>query len=148
VGSLRMLPTHTPAEILRQLNRSLAGNLHGGFVTCLAARIHADGVVTLANAGHLAPYRNGEEIPLSPSLPLGIIADADYTEATLRLAPGETFTFLSDGVVEAQSPTGELFGFERTRDVASQSAQSIADVAQSFGQEDDITVLTLQFAPG
>jgi hypothetical protein len=147
VGSLRMLPTRTPVEILRELNRSLAGNLRGGFVTCLAARINADGTLALANAGHLAPYRNGEEIPLSPSLPLGIIADAEYTETTLRLAPGDTFTFFSDGVVEAQSPTGELFGFERTGAIASQSAQSIADIAQRFGQEDDITVLTLQFAP-
>ena len=47
VGSLRMLLTRTPAEILRELNRSLAGNLHGGFVTCLAIRIRADGAVTL-----------------------------------------------------------------------------------------------------
>jgi len=120
VGSLRMLPNHTPVEILRELNHSLAGNLRGGFVTCLAARIHADGAVALANAGHLPPYRDGEEILLPPSLPLGITA---------------------------QSPTGELFGFERTGSISRQSAQEIADVAQAFGQEDDITVLTLQFAP-
>jgi phosphoserine phosphatase RsbU/P len=147
VGLLRMLPTCTPVEILRELNRSLAGNLRGGFVTCLAMRIYADGAVALANAGHLAPYRNGEEIPLPPSLPLGITVDAEYTETSLRLAPGDTFTFFSDGVVEAQSPTGELFGFERTGSISRQSAQEIADVAQAFGQEDDITVLTLQFAP-
>jgi Stage II sporulation protein E (SpoIIE) len=66
---------------------------------------------------------------------------------SLRLAPGDTFTFFPDGVVEAQSPTGELFGFERTGSISRQSAQEIADVAQAFGQEDDITVLTLQFAP-
>jgi Stage II sporulation protein E (SpoIIE) len=64
-----------------------------------------------------------------------------------RLAPGETFTFFSGGVVEAQSPTGELSGFERTGSVSRQSVQQIADVAQAFGQEDDITALTLQFAP-
>ena len=147
VGSLRMLPTRTPVEILRELNCSLAGNLRGGFVTCLAARVHADGTVALANAGHLPPYRNGEEIPLPPSLPLGITVDAEYTESSLRLAPGESFTFFSDGVVEAQSPTGELFGFERTGLISRRSAQEIADAAQAFGQEDDITVLTLQFAP-
>jgi len=147
VGSLRMLPAHTPVEILRELNRSLAGNLRGGFVTCLAMRIHADGAVTLANAGHLSPYHNGEEIPWPPSLPLGIAADAEYTETSLSLAPGDTFTFFSDGVVEARSPTGELFGFERTGSISRQSAQEIADAAQAFGQEDDITVLTLQFAP-
>jgi phosphoserine phosphatase RsbU/P len=147
IGSLRTLPVGEPAAMLDALNRSLIGRLHGGFVTCLAARLRADGFCSLANAGHLAPYRSGEEIPLSPGLPLGIIADAGYTENTLQLAPGDTLTFLSDGVVEAQLPTGELFGFDRTRAISSQSAQSIADAAQRFGQEDDITVLTLQFAP-
>jgi phosphoserine phosphatase RsbU/P len=147
VGSLRMLPAGSPAEILRELNRSLTGHLHGGFVTCLAARMNADGACAVATAGHPAPYRNGEEIPLSPSLPLGITVDAEYTETTLLLVPGDTFTFFSDGVVEAQSPSGELFGFERTRAIASQSAASIADIAQRFGQEDDITVVTLKFAP-
>ena len=142
-----MEKTLNMVEILRELNRSLTGNLHGGFVTCLAMRIHADGAVALANAGHLAPYHNGVEIPMSPSLPLGIIVDAEYTETSLRLTPGDTFTFFSDGVVEAQSPTGELFGFERTGSISRKSAQEIADVAQAFGQEDDITVLTLQFAP-
>jgi hypothetical protein len=114
VGSLHMIPNSTPVEILRELNRSLAGDLRGGFLTGLAARIYADGAVALANAGHLPPYRNGEEIPLPHSLPLGITLDAEYEESRLQLAPGDTFTFFSHGVVEAQSPNGELFGFERT----------------------------------
>jgi sigma-B regulation protein RsbU (phosphoserine phosphatase) len=147
IGSLRTLPVREPAAVLSELNRSLAGRLRGGFVTCIAARLRADGTCTLANAGHLAPYRSGEEIPLFPSLPLAITADADYAETILQLVPGDTLTFLSDGVVEAQLPGGELFGFDRTRAISSQSAQSIAEVAQRFGQEDDITVLTLQFAP-
>jgi phosphoserine phosphatase RsbU/P len=93
------------------------------------------------------PIETARKFPCPPSLPLGITVDAEYTETTLRLVPGDTFTFFSDGVIEAQSPTGELFGFERSRAIASQSAQSIADIAQRFGQEDDITVLTLKFAP-
>ena len=40
-----------------------------------------------------------------------------------------------------------LFGFERTAAISTQSAEAIAKVAQAFGQEDDITVLTLTFAP-
>jgi hypothetical protein len=54
---------------------------------------------------------------------------------------------LSDGVLEAQSPTGELFGFDRTRSISMQSAAQIAKVAQRFGQQDDIPVLNLSFAP-
>jgi hypothetical protein len=76
-----------------------------------------------------------------------IIVDAEYTETSLRLTPSDSFAFFSDGVVEAQSPTGELFGFERTALISRKPAQEIADAAQAFGQEDDITVLTLQFAP-
>jgi phosphoserine phosphatase RsbU/P len=40
-----------------------------------------------------------------------------------------------------------LFGFDRTRSISRQSAQSIAAAAQQFGQEDDITVLSLTVAP-
>ena len=119
----------------------------GGFATCVCADISEDGELTLANAGHLAPYCNGEEIPLDSSLPLGIYHHAEYSETTLKLAPGDQLTFLSDGVVEAQSPTGELFGFDRTAAISTQSAEAIAAAAQAFGQEDDITVLTLTFAP-
>ena len=54
---------------------------------------------------------------------------------------------MTDGVVEAQNPGGELFGFDRTRQISTQSAEDIAAAAQSHGQEDDITVLTRTFAP-
>ena len=118
-----------------------------GFVTCLCARIGADGNLIFANAGHLAPYRNGEEIQLESGLPLGIAPDATYCEITIRLAPNEQLTFLSDGVVEARNAQGELFGFERTATISIQSADAIAQAAKQFGQDDDITVLTLTRLP-
>jgi serine phosphatase RsbU (regulator of sigma subunit) len=51
---------------------------------------------------------------------------------------------ISDGVVEARKPNGELFGFDRVRNLCNQSAFLIADTAKNFGQDDDITVLTVQ----
>jgi len=36
-----------------------------------------------------------------------------------------------------------MYGFERTRAISTQTAHSIAAAAQAFGQEDDITVLTV-----
>jgi phosphoserine phosphatase RsbU/P len=66
----------------------------------------------------------------------------------LELDPADKLTFLSDGVVEARNPTGELFGFDRTRAISRESAESIARAAQALGQEDDITVLTLAFSRG
>ncbi len=146
IGSLRMMSACGPAEILRRLNDSLCGNVPGGFVTCLAAQLHADGSCTISNAGHLPPWRNGEEVPLASGLPLGILPAANYNVTTLHLAPGDTLTLLSDGVVEARNPAGELFGFDRTREISRQSAEDIAHVAQQYGQQDDITVLTVAFA--
>ncbi|HTW49615.1 MAG TPA: PP2C family protein-serine/threonine phosphatase, partial [Acidobacteriaceae bacterium] len=147
LGALRALPVAPPAELLHVLNRTLAGRIEGDFVTCCVAHIAPGGTVTIANAGHLAPYLDGDELPLESGLPLGVISDADYREFTFVLAPGDTLTFLSDGVVEAQSPSGELFGFDRTRALSTQSAQRIAAAAQAFGQRDDITVLTVTFVP-
>jgi len=46
-------------------------------------------------------------------------------------------------VVEARNASGELFGFDRARNLSSQPADEIAHAAESFGQEDDITVLTV-----
>jgi len=148
LGALRTLAQEnlSPSQILSRLNSQLASSSDGGFVTCLCGRMAPDGSLTLANAGHLAPYRNGEEVPLEPGLPLGIATDAVYAESTIGLAPNDRLTFLSDGVVEAQSATGELFGFERTAAISRQPAEAIAHAAQAFGQEDDITVLSLTFA--
>jgi serine phosphatase RsbU (regulator of sigma subunit) len=56
-------------------------------------------------------------------------------------------TFLSDGVVEARNEAGELFGFDRTRRISREPAENIVRAAQAFGQEDDITVVTLTPAP-
>jgi serine phosphatase RsbU (regulator of sigma subunit) len=47
-------------------------------------------------------------------------------------------------VVEARKPTGELFGFDRVHNLSNQTAFYIADAAKGFGQEDDITVLTVR----
>jgi serine phosphatase RsbU (regulator of sigma subunit) len=54
--------------------------------------------------------------------------------------------FLSDGVVEAQNAEGELFGFERTQQVSNESARYIAQTAKRFGQNDDITVISVYLA--
>lgn len=147
VGALRAMPTLTPERILAGLNRGLVGQMHLGFVTCCAARIAPSGQVTLANAGHLPPYLNGAEVAVPAGLPLGIHAAAEFPEATFSLQPGDSLTFVSDGVVEARNSSGELFGFDRTAAVSTQSAEEIAFAAQKFGQDDDITVLTLARVP-
>ena len=136
-----------PGALLERTNREIQRTGDEGFITCICAAIDADGQVRIANAGHLSPYLNGAEVELESGFPLGILSASSYPERSLALQPGDTLTFLSDGIVEAQSASGELFGFERTRDLSTQPASAIADAAQQFGQEDDITVLTLSVAP-
>ncbi len=149
VGTFRTLAhyTRSPREILAAMNQRMIGRNSGGFTTCLILRADSDGTLTVANAGHIPPWLAGQELPLEGGLPLGLSAETSYSESTFSLAPGQLVTLVSDGVVEAQSATGELFGFERTRAISTQSADEIARAAQAFGQQDDITILTLQFAP-
>jgi serine phosphatase RsbU (regulator of sigma subunit) len=54
---------------------------------------------------------------------------------------------ITDGVVEAHSVSGVLFGFERTGAISREPAEKIAQAAQAFGQQDDITVVTLTLEP-
>ena len=147
MGALRTMPSLPPSRILGDLNRGLMGQMQGGFVTCCAAQIDGAGNVIFANAGHLPPYLDGREIALENGLPLGLAESAEYSEMQVRLEPGAKLTLISDGVVEARNCAGELFGFERTQAISNQSAQNIARAASTFGQEDDITVLTLAFTP-
>ena len=142
VGGMRGCALQDPAEMLAYLNRILHGQI-GGFVTCCAAVISTDGKLTLANAGHPSPYRNGEELASPGGLPLGIVAEVSYDETSFQLAPGDRLTFVSDGVVEATNEKRELFGFARTQQISNQPATAIAETAQKFGQEDDITVVSV-----
>jgi hypothetical protein len=150
IGAIRTLAAEDlqPGALMTRLNRQVVAARSGGFITCLCAVLALDGTLTLANAGHLAPYRNGEEVELEFGLPLGLTDVPEYEQTTLELQIGDRITLMTDGVVEAQSESGELFGFDRTKAISRQSAEQIANAAQAFGQEDDITVLAITFARG
>jgi hypothetical protein len=150
VGSIHTLTDflQSPAELLAHLNQRLVGH-SSGFATCLILAISPDGLLTYANAGHLNPYLDGLELESEPNLPLGLAPGVTYTESTMHLNLSQRLTLLTDGVLEATNPkTNALFGFDRTREVSTQSAQSIAATAKSFAfgapQADDITVVTIQ----
>jgi hypothetical protein len=146
IGAAQRHESDSPSVLLDHLNRVLTDMRLGGFATCLCAEFTTAGALSVANAGHLAPYRNGKEMEIDSGLPLGIAQEAAFTESSFELAGGDRLTLLSDGVVEARDKTGELFGFDRVAAISTQSAEIIAKTAQTFGQEDDITVLTLTFA--
>jgi hypothetical protein len=145
VGAIRATAdrTNNPEEVLASLNERLVGRGGSGFSTALAAHICSNGTVGVANAGHLSPYLDGMELELPGALPLGVMSGVAYDTFQFHLAPGSRLTFYSDGVIEAQNQKGELFGFDRARDISTQPAAAIAEAAKQFGQEDDITVVTI-----
>jgi hypothetical protein len=142
MGALRRGTERHPARILESLNRVLSGT--DSFTTCQALWFGVNGEVVIANAGHLPPYLNSQEIALPGSLPLGVLGEITYEESRFFLHPGDRILLLSDGVVEARHPNGELFGFDRIRLFSQKPAIFLADAAKSFGQQDDITVLTVR----
>jgi len=148
IGAIRTAAedSNNPSLMLRKLNNRLLGRANGGFSTALAMHITSDGWASVASAGHLSPYLDGREIELSGALPLGLAADACYEITQFYLAPCSRLTFYSDGVVEAQNPAGELFGFARARAISTMPAAIIAEAARQFGQSDDITVVAIQRA--
>ncbi|MGA7523882.1 MAG: GAF domain-containing SpoIIE family protein phosphatase [Acidobacteriaceae bacterium] len=147
LGALRRETSHEPDAILFALNNVLISQGQLGFTTACCVKLSLSGEYTLANAGHIAPYLEGQEIETPPTLPLGLVADQRYEQVGGRLVQGERLVLLSDGVPEARSTSGELYGFERLSALSRMPASEIAETAQRFGQEDDITVLTLGLHP-
>jgi len=147
VGAVRALAKFAPhpAEILTELNVRLFGRLQGGFATCLALRVAADGHCVMASAGHPAPFLNKRELELPGALPLGMVCTATYEQMEFDLREGDHFALYTDGLLEARSASGEMFSFERLDELFAKApdAAMATDAAVKFGQDDDITVLTL-----
>jgi Stage II sporulation protein E (SpoIIE) len=146
IGTVRTLAefTTSPAEMLEGLNRRLMGRLHGGFATCIAMRLQPDGSGAISCAGHPSPYLNGRELSLPGALPLGI-GDTKYEEISLHLKPADHLALYTDGLLEARNQKGDLYGFERLQSQFERglTAGVALEAAVDFGQDDDITVLTL-----
>ena len=88
---------------------------------------------------------------LPGALPLGLDAASSYHQVSVQVHPGDHFSLYTDGLLEARNPAGEIFSFERLRAlIATQpDAKQATDAAVAFGQDDDITVMTLtRLAPG
>jgi len=146
VGAIRSTAetNSDPEYVLSVLNRRLLGR-GDAQATCLALSIAKDGKVTLANAGHLPPYLNGEPLAMEGALPLGIMPEAIFPILCFQMSKGDRLVLISDGIVEAMDADGRLFGFERAHDLlrTAISAAELAGAAQSFGQEDDISVISV-----
>jgi anti-sigma regulatory factor (Ser/Thr protein kinase) len=128
------------------------------FVTCLYGVLEPDtGRFRFANAGHDLPYvkTDGGSAELrARGMPLGLMPGMTYEESETVLAPGESLLLHSDGVVEAHSPEGAMFGFPRLKEAVATYPgggelidRVLEDLHEHTGpdaeQEDDITMMTL-----
>ncbi|PKL76561.1 MAG: hypothetical protein CVV27_09655, partial [Candidatus Melainabacteria bacterium HGW-Melainabacteria-1] len=118
--------------------------------------------MTLSSAGHHLPYhysaRDGalKPVQVKPTYPLGVRDKARFTEVTIELHPDDVLVYYTDGIIEAHSPEGEEFGFERMEDLIVRNCQhSAAEIQQALLQaytefvggaepEDDMTLVVVK----
>ncbi len=146
IGAIRSTAelNSNPLAVLEALNRRLIGR-DSSQATCLALSIAADGSCTLANAGHLPPYLNGKPLDMEGALPLGMIDGAEFSVMHFKIHPNDKLVMVSDGILEATDANGKLFGFDRVAELLRNSTpvKALADAAQLFGQEDDISLVAV-----
>lgn len=153
-----------PSELLAAIHRTLYGEVKRGFVTAIYTFVDADrGELVVASAGHPPPLlqRAGDSSPvevggLGPVL--GRFADPHFHEERLAMGPGDRLVLATDGLIEAQSPSGEMFGDCRLRaflaDHGDRDAETLCDeLLESLRRwtggsaelelEDDLTLIVL-----
>lgn len=152
-----------PAVVLERVNEHLCPDMPAKmFVTCLYGVLQpVTGHFRFANAGHDLPYVKTAEGSVelrARGMPLGLMTGMSYEEKATVLAPGDTLLLHSDGIVEAHSPEGAMFGFPRLKEAVAHHRGGgelidlvLADLREHTGagaeQEDDITLLTLARLP-
>lgn len=153
----------TPGAVLQRVNELLCPDIPDRmFVTCLYAVLDpAGGRLHYANAGHDVPYlrtADGLVELRARGMPLGLLPDMEYEEKEVELKAGDEVLFYSDGLVEAHSPTGEMFGFPRLKEmIARYQGTTLIDhllaemdtfTGTDWEQEDDVTLVTLAWTSG
>ena len=157
VGALEAQPGRL-ASMVCHLNRHLCLNTAPERFATLFIGTYDPETSTLSYccAGHNPPYllQKGRLSQLcAGGVPLGLIADARYEEATVSLDAGDLFAIYTDGITEAQSLSGEMFGEERLErvilgcagmsceEIQSQILEAVRDFSLGVEQADDQTLV-------
>ena len=138
-------PHDPPSVLLEQVNRQLA-NLYTtdneAFVTAFYGLYDpATRLLTYSSAGHNPPRLMRcdqgfiESIDGARSLPLGLLAEEAYENATLDLHPGDQITFYTDGITEAAAADGTMFGMGRLDAILSRCGGNAQDLVNDVVAE-------------
>jgi phosphoserine phosphatase RsbU/P len=151
-----------PVRVFNHINRFLCGHSEvGRYATVFFGIIDHSGRLEYFRAGHPSPLllRKGSVSDLyeEGSFPVGLIPEAEYSASAVQLMPGDTLVLFSDGIIEAENPERELFGFQQLRDVLtgweSDSLESVKTTvlqavnkfARGAPQSDDMTLLVVRY---
>jgi serine phosphatase RsbU (regulator of sigma subunit) len=85
------------------------------------------------------------ELSLPGALPLGLLPAAGFEKTIVHLGVADRLTLYTDRLLEARNAAGEIYSFERLRELIATGpdARQASEAAVAFGQDDDITVLTV-----
>lgn len=148
------------AAMLRAVNRHVyETSLADRYATFFYGVLDADGrTMRYVNAGHVPPAilrRDGSvEWLETGGAPLGLFPDWRYEEGVAHLDPGDRIVACTDGVTEAENPSGEMWGYEGLLRAASanpsrsagETVRAVFEALDDFArghQSDDATVLAL-----
>ncbi len=151
-----------PARVFNHINRFLCDHAEvGRYATMFFGVMDAQGHLEFINAGHPSPFlirRGKAEMPFTEgSYPVGLVPEAEYTAACLKLEPGDTLVLYSDGVTEAMDPDDEMFGMERFAEVLTDRGdvplehlqkvvlEAVENFVRGARQADDLTLLLVRF---
>lgn len=148
-----------PTDILSHVNRRMASLLPTGvFVTVLLAAWNPNNHrLTYVNAGHppglLWNPRDGFRELAASALPVGVMPEVEYASREMTLNDTDRLVLVTDGLLEAAAPTGELFGTNRLKQLivnhdratSSELLNAILIAVRAFAGDrplqDDLTLL-------
>lgn len=150
-----------PASFVTVANQVLCRRgIESRFVTLMLGIVSADGTLTYTNAGHNPPFvvGPGGVRRLETGGPVvGLLEFAPYTQASVRLEPGDTVVVFSDGVSEAQNAAGDDFGDDRVlaaiqapagtgaQALVTQVFEAVRTFTAGTAQGDDITAMVIRY---
>jgi serine phosphatase RsbU (regulator of sigma subunit) len=153
---------YDPARVFNHINRFLCDHAEvGRYATMFFGVMDGNGHMEFINAGHPSPYliRDGKaDTPFTEgSYPVGLVPEAEYTAACLKLEPGDTLVLFSDGVTEAMDPDDEMFGMSRLAEVLNDKSdvplehlqkcilEAVENFVRGARQADDVTMLLVRY---
>ncbi len=151
-------------DVMSRVNRFLIERARGEkYATVVYCTIDRAGELRWSNAGHPQPIlvrANGElQLLESTGMPIGMMDVAAYEVKSIQLQPGDKLVLFSDGLTEAANADGEFFEKKALNEFLCAHAgigcaelhaklvEAVEDFSEASEQEDDITMLVLEYQP-